>query len=217
MLAYIPCFVYVCPPPHPPTPRILSVINNADKEKVQTLIITSLLSTMRWHKNNKKYFSAEKNMLGYVLWIQYTSIVYFWELTIAYWLLTYTYQESNTYPFGLNKFHTFPYSILFWSFCKLVPRNHQLTRKRSPQSLCHHVHLHMMSCLSVLMLTVSTGKFEISTRDGCSISATRCQHLMVSDLDVISTRISGYFYMLSSSRVHIGWYSQLRQPSTNMI
>ncbi len=43
-----------------------------------------------------------------------------------------------------------------------------------PRSFCRHVHLHMMSCLSVLMLTWCAGKFEILTRDGCSMPATRC-------------------------------------------
>ncbi len=41
-----------------------------------------IFSSKRWL--NKKYFSSEKNMLGYLLLIQYTSVVYFWELTIAY-------------------------------------------------------------------------------------------------------------------------------------
>ncbi len=74
---------------------------------------------------NKKYFSSEKNMFNYLLWIQYTSIVYFWELTITYWLLTHTYGQSNqgSYPFGLNKFHTFSihFPYYFDHFAYLFP------------------------------------------------------------------------------------------------
>ncbi len=44
---------------------------------------------------NKKYFSSDKNMLGYLLWIQYTSIVYFWEL-------------QGCHSFAMTKFLTFP-------------------------------------------------------------------------------------------------------------
>ncbi len=40
------------------------------------------------------------------------------------------------------------------------------------------------------------------TRDGRSTSATRCQQLMVSGLETMSTRILGHCQMLGSSRVH---------------
>ncbi len=76
------------------------------------------------------------------------------------------------------------------------------------------MHLHMTSCISVLVLTMNMGNFEISSlyhnRDGRLTSTTRCQHLTVSDEDRMSAHLSVIFAMLSCSIVHIVVYSQLR-------
>ncbi len=148
-----------------------------------------ILYLLKWYRKQEKKFIRKKYArLSAVNSVHIRCLLLRADHCI-YWLLTHTYRESNqgSYPFGLNTL-----SILFWSFCILVPRNHQMTRKRSPQSFCRHVHLRMMSCLSVLMLTMSLGKFEFLARNGRSISATRCQHLMVVDLDGMYARIPSY-------------------------
>ncbi len=67
----------------------------------------------------------------------------------------------------------------------------------------------------------SVDKFEISSqynnRDGHSKSTMRCQHLMVSDEDGMSARISTISLMLGSSIVQIIEYSQLSQLSKTKI
>ncbi len=83
--------------------------------------------------------------------------------------------------------------------CRFVRRNfighHRWNGREStnqPLSFYCHVHLCIMSCLSVLMLTWCAGKFEILTSDGRSTPATSCQHHTVSGLDAMSARISGH-------------------------